>query len=123
MVLKYTNTEEEIYEFLVYRRIHSEKFIRQIKSKRVIYGLVALLAIGWGSIMMVNYYKVNPTDAATGHGFLMRALVMFAIAAITVLMIVFLPKLRATKAKNDIKKAMAQIDKEAFSQIILKINK
>ena len=122
MILKYTNTEEEIYEFLVYRGIHSEKFSRQIKSKRIIYGLVALAALGWGSIMMVNYYKTNPTDPTTGHGFLMRALVMFAICAITVLMIIFLPKLRARRIRNEIKKAFTQVDKEAFSQIILKID-
>jgi len=122
MILKYTNTEDEIYDFLVYRNTHSEKFIRQINSKRIIYGLVALFAGGWGAIMMVSYFKTNGIDPETAHGFLTRGLVMLAIGLITLLMIVFLPQLRRNKIAKNLKKAMSQIDKEAFSQIILKLD-
>lgn len=121
MILKYTNTEEEIYDYVVYTRIHSRKFLTKLRSKRITYGIIALLSGGWGTFLMINHFRTKD-DPVTSQGFLTRSIVMLVIAAICLFMIVTLRKNRENKVKRDAKAAMATLDKEAFSEIILKID-
>lgn len=119
MVIKYTNTDQEVFDYLYYVHTHDDNYRHDVKVTRTIYIVLAVvLALYSGYQIYRAYYAVSQEDITRYFGGALSTLIMLVVS---VAFIFLVPVFRRWFIKMDLKKELKK-NKSKIAPITLEIN-
>jgi hypothetical protein len=108
MVIKYTNTPDEIAENLIYRRTHSEQFAASTKSTRRLFAMFCGMLGIYVVYEAYLFFSASSGAASTAAG--SRIIITALIIAALLAFMRFVPKLQQTSIRREAKKVVSGKD-------------
>ncbi len=119
MTIKYTNTPQELFDYLYYVRTHNEDFKRDVKSTRTIYIVLAVILALYMGYQFYRAYTSTVEDDIASH--MTAVFSTFIMLLVSVVFIFLVPALRRGFVKHDLKKELKK-NGSRISEITLEIN-
>jgi len=119
MVITYTNTTKELYDYLLYKRTHDDDFRRDVKTTRTIYIFMAVVLAIFTGFQVYRVYTATTSDEVSSR--LGSALSSFIMMAVSVAFIFLVPVFRRLFIRHDLKKELAK-NKDHMAAVTLEID-